>query len=61
MTQDWFYNTHSNEELCDILGEFSKEVTGFRVTIGPMGRCTIARKLEALSATVARRLALDKV
>jgi hypothetical protein len=60
MTQDWFYNTHSNDELCDILSEFSKHVTGFRVAIGPMGRCSIARELEALSATAKMHLNLQK-
>ena len=58
MTQDWFYNMYSDDDLCGILSEFSKHVTGFRVAIGPMGRCTIARKLEELSAAQDRRLAL---
>lgn len=60
MTQDWFYNMYSDDELCDILSEFSKHVTGFRVAIGPLGRCSIARELEALSATAKMHLNLQK-
>ena len=56
MTQahtDWFYNTNSDNQLRQILSDYSKDYTGYRQYVTG-GRCTLADALEKLDAQVKR-------
>lgn len=44
--QDWFHNTHSNEDLRHILCDAHEAVFGQQLWLADAGRCTLASKLE---------------
>ncbi len=55
-SHDWFNNKLSNVELAAVLGNYSNGINGTRVELSPrIGRCTLARQLEALDRQVANR------
>lgn len=57
-TTNWFESKYSNEELADILSDYSKDVLGFRVREYGAGRCTLARQLENMDMLAEQEQAL---
>jgi len=54
MNKDWFTSLHSNQQLADILSNYSQDVTGVPIKVTPKtGRCTLVRHLESLDSKVA--------
>lgn len=49
---DWFHNSHSKEELANILYDYSVQVHGTGINPSGMERCTLARELDKLDETV---------
>jgi len=50
---DWYTSNYSDADLADILSDYHKSVHGHRLRMAGAGRCTLARELESLDATVA--------
>lgn len=45
---DWFNSSYSNSDLAEILSDYHKAVTGYRLRLQGQGRCTLVRELEQL-------------
>jgi hypothetical protein len=45
---DWFNSSYSDSDLAEILSDYHKAVTGYRLRLQGQGRCTLVRELEQL-------------